>query len=392
MRKTKEELDLIMKQENVSRLFSWSRLNTFLTSKYEYLLKYVKHTPEDRNDSIYASCGGSVHDILEKYYTGQIQYEDMSELFEDAWLTMYDIAQLKFDRNDEEKNKKIADKYYLNLKHFFANHETIKYKPIIEQFVKVRIGSNVFFGYLDCVFKDDEGNYHIIDFKTSSLYRGEKALKESGQLVLYSIALNQMGISLEKIRIAWNFLKYCNIEYEQANGIVKSKQVDRSEIGSSLQSNAKMWLKKLGYESETDYYLKLLLDTNDITCLPEEVREKYDISDCYVYVNLTDDLIKHWTDLITTTIVDICMREHDYETTGSDKAFWDSEQDVEKQSYYFSNLCGYSANLHKPYAEYLQKLEASKNNDFFSGVGSGLNNMATTSAKIDNSLAWLDEL
>lgn len=395
MRKTKEELEVIMKQENVSRIFSWSRINTFLTSKYEYFLKYVKHIPEDRNDSIYTSAGSASHDILEKLYTNQIKYEEMPELFEDAWLTMYTLANLKFDRTDEEKNKKIADKYYENLKHFFANHTILEYKPIIEQFVKIRIGNHLLNGYIDCCFKDDEGNYHIIDFKTSSIYKGDKALKESGQLVLYAIALNQMGVPFEKIRIAWNFLKYITVEYEQANGTIKERQTDRCEIGKSLQSNCQMWLKKFGYEP--DEYLKLLLDTNDIRCLPDEVQDKYKLKDCYVYVDLTDKLIKEWTDLVQNTIVDISLREHDYEETGSEMAFWDSEAEVEKQSYYFAVLSGYSANLNKPYGEYLQKREeASKGMDFFSGVGSANEDIVITKAINNKSdeldLSWLDDL
>ena len=42
-RLSKEQLTVLMKKENVTRLWSWSKVNTFLTSKYEYFLKYIKH-------------------------------------------------------------------------------------------------------------------------------------------------------------------------------------------------------------------------------------------------------------------------------------------------------------------------------------------------------------
>lgn len=369
-RLTSEELQTLMKNEGVSRIWSWSKWNCFHTSPYEYFLKYILHKKEDRTDCIYTTTGGIAHDIMERRYTGKLPYEQMIDDFEDGWVTAFNIAEMKFDRNSPEKNDKISQKYYENLKHFFMNHTPLKYKPVIEQFVKAKIGDNLFQGYIDVCFKDDEGNFNILDWKTSSIYKGKKAENECGQLVVYAIGLNQQGVPMDKIHICWNFLKYVSIQYEQANGAVKTREVERCKIGESLQTNAKMWLKKLGYADQVDDYLKLLLDTNDIECLPKEVQEKYIISDCYVYVPLTDELINRWKETIISTINDIELREKDYEETQSDKAFWDTDESVEAQSYYFSTLCGYSPNLHLPYKAYLERTEKAKDGDVFSGVGS----------------------
>lgn len=369
-RLTSEELQTLMKNEGVSRIWSWSKWNCFHTSPYEYFLKYILHKKEDRTDCIYTTTGGIAHDIMERRYTGKLPYEQMIDDFEDGWVTAFNIAEMKFDRNSPEKNDKISQKYYENLKHFFMNHTPLKYKPVIEQFVKAKIGDNLFQGYIDVCFKDDEGNFNILDWKTSSIYKGKKAENECGQLVVYAIGLNQQGVPMDKIRICWNFLKYVSIQYEQANGAVKTREVERCKIGESLQTNAKMWLKKLGYTEQVDDYLKLLLDTNSIECLPKEVQEKYIISDCYVYVPLTDELINRWKETIISTINDIELREKDYEETHSDKAFWDTDESVEAQSYYFSTLCGYSPNLHLPYKAYLERTEKAKDGDVFSGVGS----------------------
>lgn len=369
-RLTSEELQTLMKNEGVSRIWSWSKWNCFHTSPYEYFLKYILHKKEDRTDCIYTTTGGIAHDIMERRYTGKLPYEQMIDDFEDGWVTAFNIAEMKFDRNSPEKNDKISQKYYENLKHFFMNHTPLKYKPVIEQFVKAKIGDNLFQGYIDVCFKDDEGNFNILDWKTSSIYKGKKAENECGQLVVYAIGLNQQGVPMDKIHICWNFLKYVSIQYEQANGAVKTREVERCKIGESLQTNAKMWLKKLGYADQVDDYLKLLLDTNGIECLPKEVQEKYIISDCYVYVPLTDELINRWKETIISTINDIELREKDYEETHSDKAFWDTDESVEAQSYYFSTLCGYSPNLHLPYKAYLERTEKAKDGDVFSGVGS----------------------
>ena len=388
-RLTHEELESIKAKYNVERLWSWSRMNTFLNSKYEYLLKYILKTPEDRCDSCYTTLGTICHDTLEKFYEGKIKYEDMIEDYNDGFTTAITIADLKFNRSDEEKNKSIGDKYNENLIHFFQNHTKYKHKILVEKPIVVNINGYVFVGYIDALYKDDEGYYHILDFKSSSIYTGKKLAQNSGQLILYSIGLYQMGVPLNMIKPQFNFLKYCTVKQELKNGTIKYRNLQRSEIGEKLQSNAKTWLKHFGYEP--DEYLKKLLDTNSIDCLPEEVRKKYEITDCHVDVELTEETVKYWTDFITTTLKDIELRESDYAETKSDKCFWDDEEGIKEQEYYYANLCAYSINKLLPYKSYLEKLEASKNGDIFGNV------ITSSSSAINNKsdemdLSWLNNI
>ena len=396
MRLNKDELQKVKQKYGVDRLFSWSMVNTFMTSPYEYLLKYILHTPEDRQDCIYTTTGTIAHDILEKLYTKQIEYKDMDEQFEDGWNLAVDVANLKFDRNDEEHNKKLADKYYEDLKHFFGNHTTIPYNTLTEQFISTKIDDYVLQGYIDIIFKDKEDCYNIIDFKTSSIYRGKNLEEKSGQLCVYCMGLMQKGVPIDKIKIGFNFLKYVTVQYQQANGVIKTRDIERCELGEKLQSNAKLWLKKLGYANKVDEYLKDLVDFNDIGVLPKEVQDKYVLSDCYMFIPLTQKLLDKWTETITANIKDIELREKDYAKSKNDKLFWDSEDSVKKESYYFATLCGYSQNLHKPYQMYLSNLEAAKNStDIFSGVGVLSDNkdkevVYQISNEVD--LSWLDEI
>lgn len=382
MRKTQDELSVIMQQNNVKRLWSWSKINTYNTSHYEYFLKYIKKKQEDKQDCIYAPVGGMCHDIIEKLYTNKIEYGDMDELFEDAWLTA-DISGFKFDRTDSEKNRSISSKYYKNLKHFFNNHIKILHKIITEQFITTKIGDNLFQGYIDAVYKDNSGDYHILDWKTSTVYKNEKASNESGQLVIYAIGLHQMGIPYEKIHIGWNFLKYVQVDCVQANSKITTREIERREIGSKLQTTAKMWLKKLGYDPE-DYLDKFVID-NDLTVLPPDVQEKLKVRDCIVEVPITSELIKKWSDKIISTINEIEQKEQEYKKSFDEKIFYDTPENIKKQSYYFAVLSGYSPNLNKPYKEYLECLEREKNG--------GLLNRNISSNKSNNDtddLSWLD--
>ena len=400
-RLTREQINELMRKENVSRIWSYSRINCFLTSKYEYFLSYVKHEKTDRDDCIYGSLGGAAHQCLEDYYTGKIAYEDMAEQFEDSWVTCRDIAQLKFDRNDEEKDESISKKYHADLTHFFTHHVKLDGNPAMEKFVKIKIGNNLLQGYIDCIYKDADGFYNIIDWKTSSEYKNKTLEEHSAQLTLYAMGLMQMGVEMDRIRIGFNFLKYCSVEVTQKNKKKKLRSIERYKLGESLVTNSRMWLKDAGYsEEEIDEYLKLLIDANDISVLPEEVQDKFVVTDRYVYIPLTQELIDKWTNIVITTIRDIMSREKDYAETGSDQAFWDDEASVKKESYYYATLCGYSPSKLLPYKAYLDQLEKQKRGmDFFSGVGNNSENDVVTNNDICNNgstdevdLSWLDEI
>ena len=278
----------------VDRLNSWSRVNCVHNGLYEYFLKYVLHKKEDRDDSIYKVTGGISHDIIERFYTEELAYEKMAEEFDEGWMMAFDIADLKFVRGDGARNNSIATKYYYDLKNFFETHEKITDHIDIEKFVTVKVGDEYYQGYIDALVTDENGNYTILDWKTSSIYKGDKAKNECGQLVMYSLALHQIGIPFEKIKIAWNFLKYQCVTVQSKKGVKKVREIERFELGEKLQANAKMWLKEFGYEENMLEYLDKLAQTNDITCLPPEVQEKYELHDCYVYVDLTPELIQYW--------------------------------------------------------------------------------------------------
>lgn len=398
-RLTSEELRTVMKKYGVDELWSWSKVDTAINSLYEYFLKYVLHKKEDRTDCAYATMGGICHSTIEDFYSDKIKFKGMIEQFNDGWMTAIEIADLKFDRNDAVKNSSIARKYKENLDHFFRTHNKILYKVVLEKFMTAKIGDYVFQGYIDAIYKDEDGNYNIVDWKTSTKYSGKTAEEKCGQLVVYAIGLNQAGVPMDKIKICWNFLKYVSIQYKQKNGVVKTREVERNKIGESLQSNAKIWLKEYGYADKMDDYLKLLLDTNSIEVLPEKVQEMYTISDCYVYVPLTNELVDRWTNTIITTIKDIKLREADYAETKNDKVFWDTDESVQSQSYYFATLCGYSPNLHLPYKAYLDKLDIAKNGSIYNGVGSNSEDETPTTKKdihqksdgnVD--LSWLDNI
>ena len=396
MRLSYEELNEIKKKFGVDQLWSFSKFDSYRTSKYEWMLKYIKHLPENNEkQSAYASLGGAVHDVLEGLYDGTVKYEDMTERFEDIWMTNIEIAQLVFDRNDDTKNDNIKNKYYADLAHFFKNYKKLPYKMQNEQFVTIKITDDIVMqGYVDAIYKNEDGVYTVVDYKTSTQYSGKAIAEHAAQLVLYSEALRQLGVPKDKIRCCWNFLKYVNIDCEQMNGNIKTRSIERYEIGNKLQASVKAWLKKLGYEDQMMEYLDALAQTNDIICLPEDVQSKYKINDCYVYVEDIWDFYEKLKEEIVETIAEINEKTEEYkclmaigDTESAEKLFWDDEESLKAQSYYYNNLCGYSIPTIKPYKQYLDKTTAEKEGNIFGGT-----KQTAEEDFAEDDLSWLNNL
>lgn len=393
IRKTRDELNELCKKLNVDILDSWSKYHCYKQDKWEAFLKYVLHEKEDRTNGIYAVSGGCCHDIIEKLYSGAIEYKDMINMYEDSLLTM-NIAELKYDRNDAEKNEKIANKYESCIRHFFKNHNVIKQPHRIEHFIIIRITDDIVLqGYIDFLFTekytDENGNektrIRIIDWKTSTRYSGKKIDSECGQLVIYAEGIRQaLDIPLEDIICEWNFLKYVTVTYEQKNGKKKNRYIERNVIGESLVNTAKMWLKEFGYEDDMESYIDKMILDNTIDCLPKEVRDKFEIKDCYVQVPLSEEKIDELKSDIADTIHEFRDKEKEYKATKDEMLFW---QDVtDEDAFRLATLSGYSRALHKPYDAYLKDLDMFKNN-----TDDDLDNIENNTEE-DDLLSFLDSL
>ena len=364
-RKTKEELTKLCKKLNTNTLWSWSRYHCYKQDRWEYFLKYVLHQKEDRANSIYCVSGGNVHDIIEKLYTGQIKYEDMSEIYEDSLFTM-NCAELKYNRSDAEKNDAIANKYENCIRHFFKNHNLITFPHKVEHFITIQISDDIHMqGYIDMLYIepyiDENGNerkrIHIVDWKTSTRYQGEKITKEGGQLMIYAEGIRQaLNIPLEDIVCEWNFLKYVTVLVEQKNGKIKERYIERNVIGESLINTAKMWLKSFGYDEDNiNKFVEKMIFENSIECLPDKVRAKFVIKDCYIQVPLTEEEIQNLKDDIVNVVNEITDKEREYKDSGDEEIFW--QEVTQADEFRLFNLSGYSRKLHKPLDEYLKNKE-----------------------------------
>ena len=380
MRKQFEEVQLIANKLDCDEIYSWSKYNQYKGDTYTFFLKYILKIPEDRKDSIYGVFGNAAHDALEAFYKNEIDQDGMLERFEEK-LFEFTVGGLKYDRSDEDKNKKIGDKYEACLRHFFKNHQRIPHKLKLEMFIPIKIGNILVQGYIDAIHKEEINNKNVLvvtDWKTSSIYKGKKIEKEKGQLLLYSYGLHKkLNIPMDQIVARWAFLKYVEVECMQANGKLKSRIIERNDIGNSLSSNAKMWLKKSDSkftEDEIDDYLDKMSINNSIEHLPKDIQEKFVIKDCYVEIPLDNESIQELIEDIIKTVEEIKSKELEYKKSKDHKVWW--QEVTDSDSYFLANLNGYSAKIHKPYKEYLDAMGMFKDKE-----GSKVNE--------DEDLEWL---
>lgn len=365
MRKTSDEIKQLLIDQNADRLWSWSKVNIYTLDPYSYLLSYIEHIPADKNSSAYSFFGGIVHDMLEQYYKNEMTREQMIEQFENQ-TTIQELGNIRFDGNDD-RNENIGIKYKTCVKHFLYNYQKDEEETKLEQFIHGFIGKHLFQGYIDKMHVKDNILY-IDDFKTSTMYTGKKVDNEKGQLLLYTIIINQrFGIPFERIRARWNFLKYVSIDYEQINGKQVVTHSLRHEIGGSLEAKLKTWLKKCKYsEKEIEYYIEEVKRKNveefkDFDCLeglPPEVKEKFHIRDCIVEIPINKSEILDFIQMISDKCDQIIAKEALYKQSGDDKLFWSEIN--QSNSFYFNNLCDYSAKIHKPLKEYYELWESGK--------------------------------
>lgn len=346
-RKTSEELELLMKKHKVDTVWSWSRLNCYKSSPYEFYLKYILKEPEDAEPSIYGVQGGMIHEIIEKFYLGEIKYEDMINEYEDCLFGLQ-MQGLKYNRVDDESDRKVGDKYEGCIRHFFQNHKPFTQQMHIEKFIDIKVGKHLYQGYIDALCKIN-GKIHILDWKSSTEYTGDKAQKELGQLKLYAYGLYKKGFKAEDIVVGWVFLKYYTFTFTQKNGKEKSMNIERitdpMEV-KTIKSNVESKIKELGYDIEEYKDCKF----NE---LPDDVKAFYKVEDCMTLFSHTAEQLEEFAKEVEDKTDEIVERIKEYEET-QDEEVWLGEVIDAKNAFYFNNLCGYTFRKHKPFSEYIE--------------------------------------
>ena len=229
-------------------IWSFSRLSSFQQCPYQWKLQYIDCAKGENN--AFAEFGLLSHKILEKYAKDELELFELSMVYDEKYD---DFIEHKFPYNKHvdlnESYKKQGKDYFDNFSGF-GDYEIISIEEEFE-FVMDNIKIK---GLLDLLVKDKDGNYHIIDHKSSDpkSAKSAKAKEYWKQMTLYAI---------------WVYVKY---------GVFPVK----------LHINAfrkQQWFIIDFDENEIDKIKKWVIDTVDVILKEEEFLPK---SDAYFCRNL----------------------------------------------------------------------------------------------------------
>lgn len=373
MRLNHEQIELIKEKLGVDTLWSYSKVNTFSQCTWLFKLKYIDKV-ETQGDNIYTFFGTIAHDIIQGLYEKKHEYNDMINIFDQKVLEwkLDDNPRLKFSSDKE------CDGYIENLRHYFTYTDIIPYDVVNEKpVITILRGKEkyVFQGYVDTEYTDDKGDLIILDYKTSSMsgFTGKKLIEKSKQLIIYAIGISQFRkIPLEKIRIRYDMMKYCNVSYMQKNGKIKTTKAERRLWVAKIANQIRKDLEKLEFDPITiDEMVKEAIDKNTLDNMPKEVQDKYTVSNCYIDIELTDEVVKEIESELISVLDKIIAKskENDIEEAFARNRIEQSD------SYYCTNLCDvrYHCKYYKEYKEhstmFLDKKDASSDDELLAMLG-----------------------
>ena len=335
IRLTYDQMNGLKRQFGVDRIWSYSRLSTYVEQPFVYRMTYLDPA-KVRTSNIYSYFGTICHDIIQDAVEGKTKREDMIGIFEEK------VLELQLDPNSMKfMSENVEGGYLDNLKEYFTNTSLIDYeveneKPVCVQFKRPDGGNIIFVGYMDTLYSDGE-KWYIMDYKTSSKgdYTGKRLKAHSRQLQLYAIGLHQIkGIPYEDIVLRFDMMKYYKVSYLQKNGKWKDSIQERATWVSTQEKKIRTILLENDINPfDIDQMVGQANVDNNLESLPEYVQEKFRISNCYIDTEINSEIEKDIESFVIENILECERKEQgDIEEEFPEPAIDDSN------SFYFHNL------------------------------------------------------
>ena len=322
-------------------VWSISRLNSMNNCEYEYYNTYVLRNRGTGN--CYSEAGTFTHDYIESVYRGEKEKLEFSTKFNEQMIEN-EFLGIEFP------SEQIRDNFIADMKHYTENFQLLDGKHLLEKLIVFDIDGHYMQGYIDMIQVTDDKQINVVDWKTSSKFSGKKKLQEAGrQLLMYKLGLE--ATSKAKINtVSWCMLKYLYVCHVQKNGKIKRKMCSRRKWVKEISEALK---KEMITNGEDDLVVSLEVDeaikNNNIDNLPQYIKDKYWIEDCYVEYEVTEERIQELKDYVNNTIALIESKNP------NDENDW-SHADFEKDSFYCNHLCN-----HRSTCKYLKEYKKTLN-------------------------------
>ena len=197
--------------------YTWSMLDAYRRCPQKFAFSHVHKLVSSNNKSM--TVGNVVHEIIEKI--GLLMREptrkEFDNIVQESLINHVNNLPLLGEKKIEEIKEKVA---------IWNNSERSRNKVIaIERGVEFEFYNRKFYGKIDRVESDSEGNLRIIDFKTGKANKKPGNSKEE-QLLLYAHAWGQDTGDLPDI-IAYDFVLENKLEWKKLDPVTLEKGLAR---------------------------------------------------------------------------------------------------------------------------------------------------------------------
>lgn len=232
------------KKDN-KKIISFSMLNVIETCYRQYKFQYVDKVKLEDSNNIYTFLGTLAHSLIEKLYKDEITKDEAIKKWLESiennpyYFLKYTRCENPSTREDMfNKNELYKNNYNSNMLHYFENFTKMDYVSFFQErkiyfelgelFKSPMFNNYIFNGIIDFIGVNKDGSLDIVDYKTSTIYKGYKLELHSFQLILYALALEKMGYKIN--RIGWNFLKYVRKITRFKNGNIRYTNCERKNF------------------------------------------------------------------------------------------------------------------------------------------------------------------
>lgn len=331
--------------------YSISRLNTVDECPLEYWKTYVEHLPS--KDNIYSFTGTKIHSCLESFQNG-INIDFPKEV--DNMLVEAKTLDILFP------NEKIENSWVKNIRTFAKDYVKPNYKKVeTEKKFIFELDGIYLQGIIDLVIYNDDGTVSIVDYKTSSKFSNADLESKGRQLILYGLAMEQMGYKVKDL--AWNMLKYNEVSYKLKNGNTRTTIAERGFLLEKLKSDITKRLKSTKQYSdiEIEMMVEEAITNNSFDNLPKEIKDSYDIYDYILYYDFSIDRKLETENFIRAKVGDI-------ENFKDREEWWEPREITPYTSFYCQYLCGHRQTCEafaefQARQEYYEKLKNQKDEE-----------------------------
>lgn len=328
-------------------IYSYSKLTTINDCEYEAYQTYIQKSKQNQN--IYGIAGSKIHDALENIINNISEEAILLPLLNEE-LKDYEMLGLAFPK-DRNGGNAIGENWVKNMTHFCTNFK----KPIgdfkTEELLLLKIDEDHYLqGYCDVIkIVDKEKKIaEIIDWKTSSQFTKDDLVSHGRQLVIYQMALEQLGWTVTST--CWYMLKYCEVSFmgkkrvNSKNNELITLVCERRNLVKDLTKHIEYKLKDLGYDDlRISMVISRATKDNDLEEVNRLLGNEFTVRDYIRYYDVTDELKDECLNFIKTTI-QTWESKNGKESDYKNRCFYKELKNgkMSEDTFFCAALCGHS--------------------------------------------------